>query len=101
MPYQIQLVVFNLVGTTTKFGSKTPVQKFDRALSQYGFHSSRQEISAPMVMEKKDHTSFMLSTEYGWELWKAAKGQSWNEQDEEPIYQSVDVINACMAEKEE
>ena len=99
MPSQIQLVVFDWAGTTTDFGSQAPVQVFDRTFSQYGLHFSRQEINAPMGMEKKAHIRSMLSTEHGRELWKAAKGQSWNEQDVESVYQSFeDNLRRVVAE---
>lgn len=99
MPSQIQLVVFDWAGTTTDFGSQAPVQVFDRTFSQYGLHFSRQEINAPMGMEKKAHIRSMLSTEHGRALWKAAKGQAWNEQDVESVYQSFeDNLRRVVAE---
>lgn len=90
MTSQIQLVVFDWAGTTTDFGSQAPVEIFDRTFSQYGLHFSRQEINAPMGMEKKAHIRSMLSTEHGRKLWEEAKGKSWNEQDIESIYQSFE-----------
>lgn len=99
MPSQIQLVVFDWAGTTTDFGSQAPVQVFDRTFSQYGLHFSRQEINAPMGMEKKAHIRSMLSTEHGQELWKAARGQAWNEQDVESVYESFeDNLRRVVAE---
>lgn len=90
MPSQIQLVVFDWAGTTTDFGSQAPAQVFDKTFSQYGLHFSRQEINAPMGMEKKAHIRSMLSTEHGQELWLAAKGQPWDEEDVESLYQSFE-----------
>lgn len=99
MTSQIQLVVFDWAGTTTDFGSQAPVQVFDRTFSQYGLHFSRQEINAPMGMEKKAHIRSMLSTEHGRELWEEAKSQSWNEQDIEVVYQSFeDNLRRVVAE---
>lgn len=90
MEHTIQLVVFDWAGTTTDFGSQAPMQVFDRTFSQYGLHFSRQEINAPMGMEKKAHIRAMLSTAHGRELWNAAKGRPWNETDVESVYQSFE-----------
>lgn len=96
MHSKIQLVVFDWAGTTTDFGSLAPAQVFDRTFAQYGLHFSREEINAPMGMEKKAHIRAMLSTEHGWVLWSAARGRAWNDQDVESIYQSFEENLRCV-----
>lgn len=87
---KIQLVVFDWAGTTTDFGSQAPVHVFDRTFSQYGLHFTREEINAPMGMEKKAHIRTMLSTAHGSELWQNAKGRPWTEQDVDAVYESFE-----------
>ena len=84
---QIKLVVFDWAGTTTDFGSQAPVDVFDRTFRQKGLVFTKDEINAPMGMEKKAHIKTMLSTERGQQLWQNAHSRSWNEDDIEDVYQ--------------
>ena len=86
----IELVVFDWAGTTTDFGSQAPVQVFDRTFAQYGMHFSKEEINAPMGMEKKAHIRQMLSSESAGERWIAEHKMPWCEDDVEKIYQSFE-----------
>ena len=90
MDKNIQLVVFDWAGTTTDFGSQAPVLAFDCTFSQLGLHFGREEINAPMGMEKKAHIQAMLSTESGTKLWTAVHGTMWIETDVERLYQSFE-----------
>ena len=80
MDNKIKLVVFDWAGTTTDFGSQAPVRVFDLTFSQFGLHFSREEINAPMGMEKKAHIRSML----------VVYGRDWNEEDVENIYQKFE-----------
>lgn len=84
---QIKLAVFDWAGTTTDFGSQAPVDVFDRTFRQKGLVFTKDEINAPMGMEKKAHIKTMLSTERGRQLWQGAYSRSWNEDDIEEVYQ--------------
>ncbi|MDD3795411.1 MAG: phosphonoacetaldehyde hydrolase [Lachnospiraceae bacterium] len=90
MNHNIELVVFDWAGTTTDFGSQAPVQVFDRTFIQYGMHFSREEINAPMGMEKKAHIRRMLSSESAGQRWQDAHHTTWTEEDVEEIYQSFE-----------
>lgn len=83
---QIKLVVFDWAGTTTDFGSQAPVDVFDRTFRQKGLVFTKEEINAPMGMEKKAHIKTMLSTAKGMELWDAAYSRSWTEADIDDVY---------------
>lgn len=85
--HTIELAVFDWAGTTTDYGSQAPIQVFDRTFSQMGLHFTRDEINAPMGMEKKAHIRSMLSTPRGNQLWQDAFGRSWNDTDIEELYQ--------------
>lgn len=90
MDKTIRLAVFDWAGTMTDFGSQAPMLVFDRTFSQFGLHFSREEINAPMGMEKKAHIRTMLSTENGRALWLEAKGRAWNEDDVECVYRQFE-----------
>ena len=97
---QIKLVVFDWAGTTTDFGSQAPVDVFDRTFRQKGLVFTKDEINAPMGMEKKAHIKTMLSTERGQQLWQNAHSRrSWNEDDIEDVYQCFeDNLRTVVAE---
>ncbi len=84
---EIKLVVFDWAGTTTDFGSKAPVDVFDRTFRQKGLEFTPDEINAPMGMEKKAHIKTMLATERGSRMWNEVYSRSWNEEDIEDVYQ--------------
>lgn len=84
---QIKLAVFDWAGTTTDFGSQAPVDVFDRTFRQKGLVFTKDEINAPMGMEKKAHIKTMLSTERGRQLWQGAYSRGWDEDDIEEVYQ--------------
>lgn len=87
---QIELVIFDWAGTTTDFGSQAPVQVFDRTFSGWGIHFTRDEINAPMGMEKKAHIRSMLSTPAGRQKFREALGRDWNEQDIQKLYEEFE-----------
>lgn len=84
---KIELVIFDWAGTTTDYGSQAPVRVFDKTFSEKGMHFTKEEINAPMGMEKKAHIRSMLSTERGMQLWNTTFGRAWNEDDIEELYQ--------------
>ncbi len=87
---QIKLVVFDWAGTTTDFGSQAPADVFDRTFRQKGLVFTKNEINAPMGMEKKAHIKTMLSAARGKKMWNEAYGRDWDEDDIEEIYQSFE-----------
>ena len=96
---QIKLVVFDWAGTTTDFGSQAPVDVFDRTFRQKGLVFTKDEINAPMGMEKKAHITSMLSTERGRQLWQENYSRSWNEDDIEEVYQCFEAnLRTVVAE---
>ena len=96
---QIKLVVFDWAGTTTDFGSQAPVDVFDRTFRQKGLVFTKDEINAPMGMEKKAHITSMLNTERGRQLWQETYSRSWNEDDIEEVYQCFEAnLRTVVAE---
>lgn len=87
---QIELVIFDWAGTTTDFGSQAPVQVFDRTFSNWGIRFTRDEINAPMGMEKKAHIRSMLSTQAGKLKFREALGRDWTEQDIQQLYEEFE-----------
>lgn len=87
---KVELVVFDWAGTTTDYGSQAPVQVFDRTFSDIGLHFTKEEINAPMGMEKKAHIRSMLSQERGKAMWESVFGRPWNEVDIQHLYQSFE-----------
>ena len=96
---EIKLVVFDWAGTTTDFGSKAPVDVFDRTFRQKGLQFTLDEINAPMGMEKKAHIKSMLATERGSSMWNEVYSRSWNEDDIEEVYQCFEAnLRTVVAE---
>lgn len=95
----IELAVFDWAGTTTDYGSQAPIQVFDQTFSKKGLSFTREEINAPMGMEKRAHIRAMLSTERGTKRWEDAYGRMWNEEDVEELYQSFEqTLSEVVAE---
>lgn len=86
----IELVVFDWAGTTTDFGSQAPIQVFERTFLKRGIQFTRDEINAPMGMEKRAHLRSMLATPRGTALWNEVYGAMWSEADIEALYQSFE-----------
>lgn len=97
--YQIGLVVFDWAGTTVDYGSSAPSEVFDRVFSAAGITLTREEINAPMGMEKKAHIRQLLSCESGRKQWKDRYGRPWNEEDVEKLYQEFEAtLSQVVAE---
>ncbi len=86
MSNTIELVVFDWAGTITDYGSMAPVAVFDRTFKQHGVEFSKDDINAPMGMEKKAHIRSMLSTPHGRQLWIDAVGRDFTEEDVHQLY---------------
>ena len=97
--YQIGLVVFDWAGTTVDYGSSAPSEVFGRVFSAAGISLTREEINAPMGMEKKAHIRQLLSCESGRKQWKDRYGRPWNEEDVEKLYQEFEAtLSQVVAE---
>ena len=51
---RIQMIVFDWAGTTTDYGGVAPSVVFGRVFREEGISLTKEEINAPMGMEKKD-----------------------------------------------
>ncbi len=87
---KIKLAVFDWAGTTVDFGSQAPVQIFDLTFKSFGLNFTKNQINAPMGMEKKAHIRTMLSSAEGKKLWLDAKNRDWNENDINEIYEKFE-----------
>ena len=56
----IQMIVFDWAGTTTDYGGVAPSVVFDRVFQEEGICLTKEEINAPMGMEKKAHPGAAL-----------------------------------------
>lgn len=79
----IQMIVFDWAGTTTDYGGVAPSVVFDRVFQEEGICLTKEEINAPMGMEKKAHIRALLSSLSGGRQWKERYGTSWTEEDAE------------------
>ena len=62
--YHIQMIVFDWAGTTTDYGGVAPSVVFDRVFQEEGICLTKEEINAPMGMEKKAHIRALLSQKH-------------------------------------
>ena len=83
----IEMAVFDWAGTTVDYGSAAPGDVFGLVFRQMGITLTREEICAPMGMEKKDHIRKLLSTESGDSQWEEKYGRKWNEDDVQEIFE--------------
>ena len=84
--HSVQMIVFDWAGTTVDFGSRAPLQIFEKTFQHFGLEFTLEEIAGPMGMEKKDHIRTLLSTEEGTTFWKNTQNRDWDENDVERIY---------------
>ena len=89
---RIQMVVFDWAGTTTDYGGVAPSMVFDRVFQEEGISLTKEEINAPMGMEKKAHIRALLSCPSGDRQWKECCGKSWTEEDVERLYEKFEGI---------
>ena len=83
--HSVQMIVFDWAGTTVDFGSRAPLQIFEKTFQHFGLEFTLEEIAGPMGMEKKDHIRTLLSTEEGTTFWKNTQNRDWDENDVERI----------------
>lgn len=88
----IQMIVFDWAGTTTDYGGVAPSVVFDRVFQEEGICLTKEEINAPMGMEKKAHIQALLSSLSGGRQWKERYGTSWTEEDAERLYEKFEGI---------
>ena len=88
----IQMIVFDWAGTTTDYGGVAPSVVFDRVFQEEGICLTKEEINAPMGMEKKAHIRALLSSLSGGRQWKERYGTSWTEEDAERLYEKFEGI---------
>jgi len=85
---RVQLVVFDLAGTTVDFGSLAPLAAFEGAFAKHGVKVSHDEIRPFMGLHKRDHIRNLLQGGAIGERWKGVHGKDWTGSDAEAIYQS-------------
>ena len=88
----IQMIVFDWAGTTTDYGGVAPSVVFDRVFQEEGICLTKEEINAPMGMEKMAHIRALLSSLSGGRQWKERYGTSWTEEDAERLYEKFEGI---------
>ncbi len=96
---RIQMIVFDWAGTTTDYGGVAPSVVFDRVFQEEGICLTKEEINAPMGMEKKAHIRALLASRSGEEQWKKRHGTSWTEEDVERLYEKFEwILHQMVAE---
>lgn len=96
---KIQMVAFDWAGTTVDYASSAPGMVFDRVFSSAGIKLTREEINAPMGMEKMAHIRELLSCESGNRQWLEVHKRPWTENDVEELYHKFeDTLYQVVAE---
>lgn len=83
---KIQMVAFDWAGTTVDYASSAPSMVFDRVFASVGIKLTKEEINAPMGMEKMAHIRELLSCESGNRQWLDVQKKPWTEEDVEMLY---------------
>lgn len=85
----IQLVIFDWVGTVIDFGACAPSSALRKAFVAKGIEALPNEIRTPMGLCTKDHIREMLKGERLGQQWHAVYGRDWAAADVEDIYRIV------------
>ena len=85
----IQLVIFDWVGTVIDFGACAPADAYLKAFHAKGVEALPNEIHTPMGLNTKDHIREMLKGVRLGQQWHAVYGRNWAEADVEEINRIV------------
>lgn len=95
----IQLVIFDWVGTVIDFGACAPSSALRKAFAAKGIDAMAAEIHTPMGLSTVDHIRGMLKGERLAQLWHAVYGRAWAEADVEEIDRIVVLLQIEAAKK--
>ena len=84
---KIRLAVFDWAGTTVDYGCIAPYVTFQKTFAEKNIELTKEEILAPMGMEKKDHIRTLLQMERVAAQWEEKYNRPWTEADVEELYE--------------
>lgn len=84
--FPIQLVIFDLAGTTVDFGCMAPVAAFIQGFKDFGIDVSAEQVRGPMGMEKRAHIEALASLEGIADQWHRVHGRAIGELDIDAMY---------------
>ena len=82
----IRLVVTDMAGTVTDYGSCAPAAAFVTLFERHGVHATEADARGPMGMQKRDHVEAMLNTPSIAAQWEEKHGAPWTEDDLDKLY---------------
>ena len=78
---EIQLVVADMAGTLTDYGSSAPAAAFVELFRRHDIKATDAEARIPMGLQKRDHVETMLKMPSIAQQWETTTGQPWTETD--------------------
>ncbi len=84
----IEAVIMDWAGTTVDFGSRAPIQGFQRLFDNYGIAISEEETRVPMGAEKREHIQQLLMMPRIEQAWLAAHSKKVSQSDVDQMYQA-------------
>lgn len=85
---QVQLVVFDLAGTTVDYGCIAPVAAFVDGFKQFGVDISPAQAREPMGMEKRAHIRAIAEQDSVARQWREVHGRNLAEEDIDAMYEA-------------
>ena len=82
----IGLVVADMAGTLTDFGSSAPAAAFVELFRRHDITATDAEARIPMGLQKRDHVETMLKISTIGDQWESTVGNAWTEKDLDALY---------------
>jgi phosphonoacetaldehyde hydrolase len=82
----VRLVVADMAGTLTDFGSSAPAAAFVELFRRHDITATDAEARVPMGLQKRDHVETMLNMPTITSQWETIKGKPWTEADLDALY---------------
>ena len=83
---RIGLVVADMAGTMTDFGSSAPASAFVELFRRHDVVAEDAEARVPMGLQKRDHVEAMLKMDSIAQQWREKNGADWTEADLDALY---------------
>ena len=85
-PNGVALVVADMAGTLTDYGSSAPAAAFVELFRRHDITATDAEARVPMGLQKRDHVETMLKMPSIAGQWESMAGQPWAEEDLDELY---------------
>lgn len=82
----VQLVVADMAGTLTDYGSSAPAAAFVELFKRHDIAATDAEARVPMGLQKRDHVETMLKMTSISDQWTAKLGHPWTEDELDELY---------------